>query len=313
MPSPALSIILPVRNARPWIEMCLWSIVRQSMEDWECIVINDHSEDETVSIAKRAADPRIRIVENQGRGIVDALNTGLSQAQGSFISRMDGDDIMPPDKLAVLFDALHGRTDVVATGKVRYFGIESVSEGYRAYERWINERIDHGDHWKWMYRECVIASANWIAHRDNVVFPPDSYPEDYGLTFHWYEKGLEVIGVDHVTHLWREHAQRTSRNADHYAQPAFFRMKVERFFALDRDHSRPLVILGSNVKSKLIQESLPPDSDPLVLDLVSAPQLESTSKPQVLVAVYPDEPQRIEIIEWLSSMDLEMGRDWWWC
>ncbi len=302
-----------MKNAELWLADCLHSVHRQSYANWECILVDDHSQDNTLSIAQSfvASDDRFCCISNKGTGIVDALNTALSHSQCAWVTRMDADDIMPPEKLEWMKNALGNRKDCVVTGRVRYFSPSPVSEGYRAYETWLNERVDRQDHWEWVYRECVIASANWLTHRDNVQFPTDVYPEDYSLVFDWYRKHLKVIGIDHVTHMWREHLGRTSRTSAHYQQPAFFRMKTARFIELDRDHTRPLVVLGDNVKTELLKEELESIGEsPVQIDRTEVKRMDSVVNPQVLVGVYPAPVDRLRLEEWLTAKGLKMGVDW---
>ena len=314
-PSDRISILLPFKNAAPWIEDCLRSIQHQSWTNWECHCIDDHSDDNSKSLVERfeACDARIKVCSNHGSGIVDALNTGLAEVSGEWITRMDADDLMPSNKLELLREALDNKKGRVATGKVRYFSEEPVSEGYRKYEAWLNERIDQQDHWDWIYRECVIASANWLTHRDHVFFEPGVYPEDYHHVFGWYESKLEVKSVDAVTHLWREHPHRRSRRSDDYQQEAFFQLKMSAFLRLDRKEESPLVILGSNVKTQLIIPFLKERGVPCVqLTQSDAHRLKSMEYPQILVGVYPSIQEQKKIVEYLGGLDLKMGRDWWW-
>ncbi|MEQ9188653.1 MAG: glycosyltransferase family 2 protein [Cryomorphaceae bacterium] len=308
-----VTILLPMKNAEPWLADCLYSICRQTYTHWECILVDDHSSDHSVQIASSFLhlDPRFRLIANRGNGIVDALNTALTKASGTWITRMDADDLMPPDKLALLWTALRQRKNYIATGKVRYFSPASVSPGYRDYEQWLNERAEAQDHWEWIYRECVIASANWLTHRDNVQFPSDVYPEDYSLVFDWYRKRLQVTSLSKITHMWREHPARTSRNSAHYHQPAFFRMKTARFVEIDRDRSRPLVVLGDNVKTNLLRHALESKGEtPLFIQRSEVKKMHDLHNPQVLVGVFPSVKDRFHLEAWLADQGLKMGTDW---
>ena len=92
---------MPVKNAGPWLEECLQSIQKQSFVNWELIAVNDGSKDNSIEILIdfSSRDVRIQVLENPGSGIVDALSQALSKSTGTFISRMDADDVMPAEKL----------------------------------------------------------------------------------------------------------------------------------------------------------------------------------------------------------------------
>ncbi len=98
---PAISILLPFRNAESTLIECLDSIQGQSLEDFELIAVNDNSSDASVEILKQRArnDNRIRILNNQYSGLVTALNHGLKLASAKMIARMDADDRMHPSRL----------------------------------------------------------------------------------------------------------------------------------------------------------------------------------------------------------------------
>jgi glycosyltransferase involved in cell wall biosynthesis len=303
-----------MRNAQQWVADAIWSIKRQTFRDWECIIVNDHSSDQSTDLVREvvAHDPRFHLLENAGRGIIDALQTALHYSTAPWITRMDADDLMPPEKLFDLVQALRGDEEAVATGRVRYFAPHAVSDGYRSYEQWLNQRLAHDDHWKWIYRECVIASANWLTHRKNVVFG-NVYPEDYDLVFHWYHARLKIRSTASITHWWREHEARTSRVSDAYNQASFFSLKLKRFLALDRVREKPLVILGQNIKSDLsINILAQQDEVPILLDKENYRRLENMPDAQVLVAVFPSDGDRKKLEHALLRDVGTMGKDWWW-
>lgn len=100
---PTISVIMPFLNAEAWIEQALESLLRQDFRDYEIIAVDDGSTDSGTGIVERAAkhDPRIIMLRNaSNQGIVHCLNKGLDAARGSFIARMDADDICHPRRLS---------------------------------------------------------------------------------------------------------------------------------------------------------------------------------------------------------------------
>lgn len=309
---PLVSIIMPMKNAAPWLAQCMESIIDQQFTDWQLIVVNDHSSDASFELAKSFRDKRISVLQNTGSGIIDALQLAFSKADASYITRMDADDIMPLHKLATLYAIASESEKIIATGLVQYFGVEPISEGYLAYEKWLNNCAKHEDHWHWIYRECVIASANWMTHRRNISFDSIIYPEDYDLVFDWYEKGLCVKAADAVTHLWREHESRTSRNSDHYQQKAFFNLKMKRFLQLDYDQKKALVLLGENQKVDLTLKILADFGIvPTVLTENNLENLGAEKAVQILIGVWPSEAQRQKLELFLNQYELVKGKNYW--
>lgn len=311
----AITIIMPVRNAEPWLNACLESLVNQDFERWQLIAVNDHSTDGSAQVLSdwAAKEGRIQVEFNRGKGIVAALETAMQSVKTDLVTRMDADDLMPPNKLSTLRALLNERTDAVATGGVRYFSDNPISRGMQAYEDWMNERAKAADHWQWRYRECTVAGANWLTHRKNVVLA-HRYPEDYDLVLSWHARGIKILSTDAVTHWWREHALRTSRISANYAQRQFFKLKVHRLVQNEPVRSRPLVILGAGPKAKLLVNELAAHRLPaVVLNEAQRERLHNFENPLVLVAVYPPPAQRATIESWLCGRGLKAGHDWWWC
>lgn len=99
--APRLTVLMPVYNAAPYLLEAVNSILTGSFTDLELLAINDGSTDESEAILRGIADPRLRVVCNDGnQGVIATLNRGLDLAEGGFIARMDADDISMPDRLA---------------------------------------------------------------------------------------------------------------------------------------------------------------------------------------------------------------------
>ena len=256
---PLISIITPFKNAAETIAETAQSILAQTHTNWEWILINDHSDqDELTVLENLLKDPRIRVFNNEGNGIVDALVTGEKHIQGTFVTRMDADDIMPTDKLESFLEVLNNSSQHIVTGLVNYFSESGpVSDGYRNYEKWLNDRVLEQDFYEHIYRECPVASANWCMRTSDHLacggFQNLRYPEDYDLVFRWEKAGLQIKGLEKITHLWREHPLRTSRNSAHYAQESFFRLKISEFVTREKN---PVALLGTGQKGRLTAKLL---------------------------------------------------------
>lgn len=259
---------MPVKNAEPWLGECLDSILAQTEVDWECIVVNDHCTDRSMELVSSYAlfDARFKIIPNAGNGLIEANKTGLSRAKGTYITRMDADDIMPEYKLQELLQlAQHAPQKSVITGKVQFFPPENCGVGTRFYEQWLNERCDKKDHWNWIWRECVIPSPCWMARRDDLISiggldSPD-YPEDYDLAFRFWKNNFDVISSDKICHYWRQHDKRFSRT-HHYQADKFMELKWKYFSAEVMPEFNGLIILGTGSKAKLLVRILQKEKIP---------------------------------------------------
>jgi len=129
--NPKITVLLPVFNGGEFIAESVQSILDQSYSNFELLVINDGSTDETASKLRSFKDHRLRLLENdRNLGLIATLNRGLSVARGEYIARMDADDISLPNRLAVQNEYLDGHPEVVVVGAAFVvFGTESVA-GY---------------------------------------------------------------------------------------------------------------------------------------------------------------------------------------
>lgn len=106
MKTPDISIIVPAYNAEQWLPVTVDSILAQTCTDWELIIVNDGSTDNTHRVARSYADDRIRVVDQANAGVSAARNTGLSHARGNYIGFLDSDDAFLPDCLAAKLQVL---------------------------------------------------------------------------------------------------------------------------------------------------------------------------------------------------------------
>src|SRR4051812_27882498 len=123
--SPTVSIILPSYNAAAWLEEAVDSYQKQSLKEWECIIVDDASPDNAAQVAKRLAgrDSRVRALRRPvNGGVAEALNTGIRAAQGRYIQTLGADDIIEPFKLEHQAGVLDSNPDTALVyGEARYF------------------------------------------------------------------------------------------------------------------------------------------------------------------------------------------------
>lgn len=98
--NPEVSVVMSVYNAGPWLRATVESVLAQTDVDFELIVIDDGSTDESAAILDAITDPRVRVVHQENRGLTRALITGCETAQGRLIARQDAGDLSLPLRLA---------------------------------------------------------------------------------------------------------------------------------------------------------------------------------------------------------------------
>lgn len=97
---PVVSVVLPVYNCPQYVGQAIESILAQTFTDYELIVIDDGSRDETPDVLRRFTEPRIRLVTQANQGLAATLNRGIELARGRYIARQDQDDVCFPERLA---------------------------------------------------------------------------------------------------------------------------------------------------------------------------------------------------------------------
>jgi glycosyltransferase involved in cell wall biosynthesis len=330
---PMVSMVMAVHNEALYLEKCLDSILTQTYPNWELIAVDDHSTDRSVQILNDYAeeDPRIRVFHSRRRKLIPTLKEGYKHCRGILINRMDADDYMPEYKLQILVEEWlkYGKGTIIAGGTSHFVEEGEVGEGFRRYDRWLNDVARRGAHYEEIYQECVIPSHCWIIHKDDFdsvgAFDPEVYPEDYDLCFRFYRKGLKVVGIDKILHYWRDHAVRISRTWDCYQDNRYFNLKLKYFYEIDRDWSRPLVLWGAGRNGKDLMKLILDKGDTSIwvcdnkrkidkeiydIRLAHYTKVPDIPTPQILIVVNTPK-ERIRIREQLGKWNKKPVEDFW--
>lgn len=325
---------MPMKDSAAFLKEALDSIIKQSYTNWELLIIDDHSCDDSRSIAYSFEKEHRNIFcfSNLENGIIPALVLGLSRSKGEFITRMDSDDLMPENRLELMHKKWNERKEpkTIVTGKVRYFG-KTISKGYQDYENWLNTINSQNKQWQNVYRECVIASPNWFLKKSALLemggFTNLKYPEDYHLVLRWYAENFQILCCSEITLLWREHPQRTSRNSANYGQRAFFDLKISHFINHKYSGSN-LLLWGTGTKARISASLLKKHKIPfdwMDLNPQHYPQgiqgktiksfqetkLFEATKTQILLAVYPSSKEKTKMESYLDSQNFLLGQNYW--
>jgi len=111
-----VTVLMPAYNAADYIREAIDSVLKQTFRDFELLIINDGSRDETEAIIRSYTDPRIRLYSQENRGVTGALNYGLQLARGKYIARFDADDICYPERLQIQYDYMEAHPGCVLAG-----------------------------------------------------------------------------------------------------------------------------------------------------------------------------------------------------
>ena len=133
MLAPVVSIGMPAFNCEKTLEVAIRSIIRQSYENWELLLMEDGSNDGTMEVVRQFADPRISIcTDGRHKGLVARLNEAVTISRGRYFARMDADDVAFPKRLGKQVEYLEGhpKVDLVGIGMIVFRG-NGVALGYR--------------------------------------------------------------------------------------------------------------------------------------------------------------------------------------
>lgn len=207
MTMPTVSVLLPVHNGAAYLQAALDSVRRQTFRDFELIVVDDGSTDESPAIVRSLDDPRIRLIQSSAQlRICKALNLGIAHARGNLLARMDADDVCHPRRLERQVEFLRRHEAVGFCGTwVRRFGEGQAPQIYRrpvgaarvrAFAAFDNPLV----------HSTVMMRRDLLRRLDAVYRDDFADAEDYDL----WSRLLEISAGDNLPEIlldYRVHAQ----------------------------------------------------------------------------------------------------------
>jgi glycosyltransferase involved in cell wall biosynthesis len=230
---PEISIILPFYNAGLTLKRALKSISSQTYKDFECLLINNNSNDNSVEIASNYCDidQRFILLNEQKQGVVHAHNRGLKVAKGRYIARMDADDWSFPERLMKQFSFLERNNEVdVVAGTAEYVPHKAETEGFERYVNWSNSILDYKDILLKQFIESPIINPTtmWRKEVSNLhgTYADGEFPEDYELWLRWLSSGVKIHKLADNMIRWYDSENRLTRVDDKYSDEAFYNIKT---------------------------------------------------------------------------------------
>ena len=248
---PTISVILPVYNGEKYLAEAIESVLGQNFKNFELIVINDGSKDSSLSIVKRymSQDSRIKLISRENRGLIASLNEGISSAKGSFIARMDADDICLPTRFEEQLEFMENNNLDLCGSWVQVFNEHkdiTVRKYPKSHEDIIITSMFHCSfaHPATMIRRKVFESLKY----------EDEPAEDYALWCKIILNDFKTGNISKVLLKYREHDQQITKTkinelnisanniANHFGKNlGLFEAEVVKYktlFLLDRERKR---------------------------------------------------------------------------
>ena len=216
MQNELISIVVPVYNAEKFIIETLESIRFQSYENWELILVDDASNDDSVNVIKRYfADnivlQRVLVLENEtNRGPAFCRNRGIKEARGTYLTYLDADDYWYPQKLKVQYEFMKNTGCFFSFTGYEFANCEGVPSGKRVH---VPETITYSQ----ALRNTVISTITVMFNRkqipDELLCMPESCKrEDTATWWNILKHGYTAFGIDEILSVYRRHSGSHSAN-----------------------------------------------------------------------------------------------------
>ena len=219
-----LSIVIPVYNVEKYLNACIDSVRKQTFKDWELLLVDDGSVDNSYCMAADYAkkDSRIKAFSNSHKGVSAARNLGVKMAEGEYIMFVDSDDTIEPNACEFLLDAVKGFDFAVSAyrtvyrdGKSVVHNIESFAGSMERFcqgiDEYLGEAILQGPCWKVFKRDIII--KNGIVFPEHMSFGEDSF---FVYTYMKYIENINVIAMSTYNYYIREHGLNCRFRPDKY-------------------------------------------------------------------------------------------------
>jgi len=207
MAEPLISVVMPVRNVAPFVGASIQSILEQTLSDFELVILDDGSTDETAEVVGAWAekDNRIRFFQSkENLGLRSSSNAVVSHSRADIIARMDGDDISLPDRLRRQWELLKSDDDAVLVGTLSV-GMDAEGRLVRPRDRWRLVRRSNFapfPHGSIMYRRQAFDEIGGYGHFGGLG-------EDQDLFLRLAQKG-KVLVIPDVLYRYRYHVNSAS-------------------------------------------------------------------------------------------------------
>jgi glycosyltransferase involved in cell wall biosynthesis len=208
---PTISVLMPVFNAQKDLRQAIDSILNQSFADFEFLIIDDGSTDDSAYIVRSYLDARIRFLQNpKNLGLVPTLNRGLSEARGKYIARMDADDISEPLRFESQLALLEKTPADICGGLFRIIDADGKVTGTVSVPFQTDELIACLANTVPFAHGSVMMRSSFL--RDHQLqYGPSPYAEDHDLWIRIFEYGGRFANVSEMLFQYRNYSSSLSK------------------------------------------------------------------------------------------------------
>ena len=178
-----ISVVMPTYNAERYVKEAIESVLNQSFGDFEYIIVDDGSSDDTMSIIRSFSDKRIKIFENK-HDFIGSLNIGIRSASGKYIARMDADDLMYCERLKIQYKIMEEEPELaVCTSWVRTFGENIAGNILPSYVGVLKYPLYHLLQGNFLFHPTALIRTSFL-YEHILEYQNYEFAEDYKL---WVE------------------------------------------------------------------------------------------------------------------------------
>ena len=234
--NPEISVILPYFNAEETLYTAIKSILDQTFPDFELLLVDNNSTDNSCNIARdfSKTDERIRLLAEPKHGVANAMNCGLQNATGHFLARMDADDVSHPKRLQKQVEFLNQNPEIGLVGSsVKYIPHEKNTEGFHRFVEWANSFHSTEEIELKRFMEIPVINPTILFRRE--IYEQlggclhGNFPEDFEMQLRYLEAGVKMAKLDEPLLEWHDYSTRLTRTDKRYSTKAFFRVKANYF------------------------------------------------------------------------------------
>ena len=232
---PIVSIVMPAYNAQDYIKQSIQSVINQTYDNWELLVINDGSSDKTVAVVESFKDSRIILFSQKNFGVSKARNYGIKKAKGKYIAFLDSDDLWKKEKLYIQasymekyknivltysdYDSFIMKNDIIENKQLYPFNIKNNHDRLLIFNYIATLTV--------MVKKDTLQSVNSF---DILLFGP----EDWDLWIRISKVG-QIDFINQKLALYREHKDGISKNRKRQLEQEY---KVLSKYVLKSDNGR---------------------------------------------------------------------------
>ena len=219
-----ISVIVPIYNVEDYIRQCFDSLLHQTYQNFEVLMINDGSPDNSASICQEyaARDSRFRYFEKENGGISTAVNLGIEHSQGEYVTLMDPDDWADNDYLEVLYNAIVQEGADVSISSYKRFDMSNNSFYFHAFTKEYGKKVFTNKEFLESLPDLVASDYSFFITASKLVrkemiglirFNADTkLAMDMEFWYKVYLKVNKVVFVNRDTYTYRIHSTSAANN-----------------------------------------------------------------------------------------------------